>query len=625
MDGGSGEGGGNNPLVDSNDEDKELPGSQWGLLGIALTFACSNPVGGDNDGRLLAAGWAPPHEAAYVSNSSSTNESLLYITPLRNASQLRDEPSEHQQLSVRSAFAGRTVLLTGVTGFVGSLVLEQLLRTCPEITKIYVVVRQKHGISGQDRFHKMLHTNPLFHLLRGSLVLPCFAGSASHDALLLEDASNNARTLELNDCNTPHIEAIDGNMTLPDYGMAQPDLLRLQQQTEIVIHAAASISFDDHIHDAITHNYMATKYLADMASRMPNLKAFVHVSTAYVNGNQSKGSVIPEAMLPLTDQSNVHVSHSALVANLQAVPKAKAAQQAQAYMQQWCFPNTYCFSKHLAESLMAEYHTRAFPVAIIRPSIIGAVAGSPLPGYVGNTAGSTGAALAIATGIAAWTCHQPSSTFDLVPGDMVSSTILAAAAVTAQGCSRNRHPLIVHACTSSHNPLTTGQFFQHIQEYFSSHPPPFRVILGPYPKYQGLNIVSNSRHLRAVRYALAEAKFVVLCGVLRAAGQEYLAKKLFLGWKAWQKYNRPALDFDLCFKTDKLQWLQQLLPVEEQSIFRLSWESADWRRYMQTYMAGIQHRILKQPTVADAAQHDFMPWPLLPMLSATRPQPVVKS
>ncbi len=68
-------------------------------------------------------------------------------------------------------------------------------------------------------------------------------------------------------------------------------------------------------------------------------------------------------------------------------------------MQQWGFPNTYCFSKHLAESLMADYHTRAFPVAIIRPSIIGAVAGSPLPGYVGNTAGSTGAALAIATGI----------------------------------------------------------------------------------------------------------------------------------------------------------------------------------------------------------------------------------
>ena len=35
-------------------------------------------------------------------------------------------------------------------------------------------------------------------------------------------------------------------------------------------------------------------------------------------------------------------------------------------------------------------------------------------------------------GIAAWTCHQPSSVFDVVPGDLVSSTILAAAAATTQ-------------------------------------------------------------------------------------------------------------------------------------------------------------------------------------------------
>lgn len=73
--------------------------------------------------------------------------------------------------------------------------------------------------------------------------------------------------------------------------------------------------------------------------------------------------------------------------------------QADKYIQRWRFPNTYCFSKHLAESLMASYHSTAFPVAIVRPSIIGGLAGTPLPGYVGNTAGSTGAALAIATGV----------------------------------------------------------------------------------------------------------------------------------------------------------------------------------------------------------------------------------
>ena len=220
--------------------------------------ACSNPAGGDSDGRLLAEVLAPPNGAAYVPTNSISNERLLSVAPLRDASQLEDIPPAPQQLSVRDTFAGRTVLLTGVTGFVGSLVLEQLLRTCPEIAKIYVIVRQKHGVSGQDRLHKMLQTNPLFHLLRGTLRLPCFDGGAGHDAVLLENTSNDDGKLELPVCHTPHIEAIAGNMILPDYGIAQADLLRLQQQTEIVIHAAASISFDDHIHDAITHNYMVS-------------------------------------------------------------------------------------------------------------------------------------------------------------------------------------------------------------------------------------------------------------------------------------------------------------------------------------------------------------------------------
>ena len=95
---------------------------------------------------------------------------------------------------------------------------------------------------------------------------------------------------------------------------------------------------------------------------------------------------------------------------------------------------------------------------------------------------------------------------------------------------RSKQPLVIHACTSSQKLLTTGQFFQHIQAYFSAHPPPFRVIMGPYPKYQGWNIVRND-HIRAARSAAAEVKFAAICGVLRAVGQPNLAKKMHSGWK----------------------------------------------------------------------------------------------
>lgn len=80
--------------------------------------------------------------------------------------------------------------------------------------------------------------------------------------------------------------------------------------------------------------------------------------------------------------------------------------------------------------------------------------------------------------------------------------------------------------------------------------------------------------------------------------------------QAWQKYNSPALDFNLCFCSHNSQRLQQLLPDEERQLFRLSWDGRHWRRYMTTYMAGIRHGVLKQPTQADPDQHDFAPWPV---------------
>ena len=61
----------------------------------------------------------------------------------------------------------------------------------------------------------------------------------------------------------------------------------------------------------------ATEKLADMASEMPHLKAFVHVSTAYVNGDQPKGSTVSERLLPLNDAPGRAVDHAALVTSMQ--------------------------------------------------------------------------------------------------------------------------------------------------------------------------------------------------------------------------------------------------------------------------------------------------------------------
>ncbi|KAG8232903.1 hypothetical protein J437_LFUL012817 [Ladona fulva] len=73
---------------------------------------------------------------------------------------------EHQKASIPEFFRGKSVLLTGVTGFVGKVLLEKLLRSCPEVDRIYVIVRPKRGSGVKERLEELLalpHFSSIFH------------------------------------------------------------------------------------------------------------------------------------------------------------------------------------------------------------------------------------------------------------------------------------------------------------------------------------------------------------------------------------------------------------------------------------------------------------------------------
>lgn len=52
-------------------------------------------------------------------------------------------------------YTGRTLLLTGGTGFMGKVLLEKLLRVCPEIRRIYILIRAKRGFAPAARISEM--------------------------------------------------------------------------------------------------------------------------------------------------------------------------------------------------------------------------------------------------------------------------------------------------------------------------------------------------------------------------------------------------------------------------------------------------------------------------------------
>ena len=67
----------------------------------------------------------------------------------------RMESIEERQSSIQEFYSGTNVLITGGTGFVGKAVMEKLLRACPDINNIYLLIRGKKGKDPNTRLEEM--------------------------------------------------------------------------------------------------------------------------------------------------------------------------------------------------------------------------------------------------------------------------------------------------------------------------------------------------------------------------------------------------------------------------------------------------------------------------------------
>ena len=67
-------------------------------------------------------------------------------------------PAEPTMGSVAEFYRGKAVLITGGTGFMGKVLLEKLLRSCPGVTKLYVILRPKRNKSVNERRDMLLKT-----------------------------------------------------------------------------------------------------------------------------------------------------------------------------------------------------------------------------------------------------------------------------------------------------------------------------------------------------------------------------------------------------------------------------------------------------------------------------------
>lgn len=141
-----------------------------------------------------------------------------------------------EKSQIAEFYEGRSVFITGATGFVGKALVEKLLRSCPGLDKIYILARPKKGESPEQRVDKFLDS-----LVNGrKLHLPFNLLNILLYCIKFFDAARKA-----NPSYRTKVEAIQGDLGLPSLGISARDEEKLIKSINIVFHSAATLRFDE--------------------------------------------------------------------------------------------------------------------------------------------------------------------------------------------------------------------------------------------------------------------------------------------------------------------------------------------------------------------------------------------
>ncbi|MDP8951822.1 MAG: SDR family oxidoreductase, partial [Actinomycetota bacterium] len=132
------------------------------------------------------------------------------------------------------AYRGKSVLLTGGTGFLGTALVEKMLRSLPSLGRLYLIVRPSRTQGAAERFEKDVLGSTAFKGLRDKL------GKGFED------------------CASEKVRVLEGDVHSEGLGLGSEDLAELSREVDVVIHSAASVVFDAPLDAAVDSNVRGT-------------------------------------------------------------------------------------------------------------------------------------------------------------------------------------------------------------------------------------------------------------------------------------------------------------------------------------------------------------------------------
>jgi HAD superfamily hydrolase (TIGR01490 family) len=381
---------------------------------------------------------------------------------------------------ISDALAGRRILVTGSTGFLGTALVERLLRSVPDC-ELVLLIRPGKRSSVQRRLDREVLKNNAFDRLRAELGPEGFAERCGQ-----------------------RVQAVAGDVSTDGLGLDDAGRA-LVATCDIVIHSAATVSFDSPLDSAVEVNLLGSRRIALTLHDLGVAPHLIAVSTCYVAGSRrgrapeehvadsdffldvdwrhevdaarrSRGdaeaeSRSPERLAEFRARARQELGAAGIPLLADKTEQLRSrwvsdrlvdAGRARAQSLGW--PDVYAFTKSLGERALLESRG-GVPVSIVRPSIIESAYQEPVPGWIRGFRMAEPVLISYARGLLKEFPGVPEGIVDVIPVDLVVGAIIATAAAGPPP-----EPSVVQVASGSVNPLRYRKLVDTVHDWFTAHP-----------------------------------------------------------------------------------------------------------------------------------------------------------